>query len=331
MMKFGLFGGVRTKPGAQDGYRDGYKAYIDAVVEAEALGFYSSFIVEHHFSGLGQVSASMSLLSFLAARTSTIRLGTAVVVIPWHNPVLVAEQAATLDLLSNGRFDFGVGRGYRHMEFAGFCIPTEEANERFEEAMAIIRKAWSTDQRFSHHGKHWHFEDIIVEPAPTQSPHPPLWLAAGRPESLRYTAANGYHLLLDQFQTFDVIVERLNIFKQAMAAAGRTYDPLRVGVARALMITDTAEQREQAIATRIGHQEMMNSYGRAQAGGQDSSMVSDADLRKAAVEGVLLGSPDEITQKIKRLEAAGVSYVLLSSASQDLLRRFARDVMPHFT
>jgi len=119
MMKLGLFGGVRTKPGVEDGYRDGYSSYIDGVVEAEALGYYSNFIVEHHFSGLGQVSASMSLLSFLAARTSTIHLGTAVVVIPWHNPVLIAEQAATLDLLSNGRFDFGVGRGYRHMESAG--------------------------------------------------------------------------------------------------------------------------------------------------------------------------------------------------------------------
>lgn len=330
MMKFGLFGGVRTKPGEDDGYRSGYGDYIDGVVEAEALGYYSNFIVEHHFSGVGQVSASMSLLSFIAARTSTIRLGTAVVVIPWHNPVLVAEQAATLDLLSNGRFDFGVGRGYRHMEFAGFCIPIAEANERFEEAMTIIRTAWNSDERFSHHGKHWRFEDIVIEPPPTQSPHPPLWLAAGRPESLQYTAANGYDLLLDQFQTFDVIIERLNIFKQAMTAAGRTYDPLRVGVARALMITNSAEEREQAIATRIKHLTVMNSHGRAQNGGQNSSMVSDDNLRKAAVEGVLLGTPDEIIEKLKYLESAGVGYVLLSTATQDLLRTFAREVMPHF-
>jgi alkanesulfonate monooxygenase SsuD/methylene tetrahydromethanopterin reductase-like flavin-dependent oxidoreductase (luciferase family) len=252
------------------------------------------------------------------------------VVIPWHNPVLIAEQAATLDLLSNGRFDFGVGRGYRHMEFAGFCIPIEEANERFEEAMTIIRKAWSTNERFSHHGKRWNYEDIIVEPPPTQQPHPPLWLAAGRPESLQYTAANGYDLLLDQFQTFDVIIERLNIFKQAMADADRDYDPLRVGVARSLMITNSAEQREQAIAARIKHLALMNSFGRSQSGGQTSSMVSDDDLRKAAVEGVLLGTPDEIIAKLEHLESAGVSYVLLSTATQDLLRTFARQVMPHF-
>ena len=192
-MKFGMFGGARTAPGVDDGYHEGYHAYIDAVVEAERLGYYSNFIVEHHFSGAGQVSASLNLLSYLAAKTSQIRLGTAVVVLPWHNPVLIAEQAATLDLLSNGRFDFGVGKGYRYNEFEGFCIPIEEATERFEEAMAVIRKAWTAEGRFSYRGKHWQYENIIVEPATTQKPHPPLWLAAGRPESLQYAARNGYN------------------------------------------------------------------------------------------------------------------------------------------
>ena len=90
-------------------------------------------MVEHHFTGFGQVSASLNLLTWVAARTSTLRLGTAVLVLPWHNPVLLAEQAATIDLLSGGRLEFGVGKGYRHNEFAGFCIPIAEADERFEE------------------------------------------------------------------------------------------------------------------------------------------------------------------------------------------------------
>ena len=96
-MKFGLFGGARAKGGpAGDSYA--YHDFVNYVVEAERLGFSSVFLVEHHFTGFGQVSASMSLLAYLAARTERIRLGTAVVVLPWHNPILVAEQAATLDL-----------------------------------------------------------------------------------------------------------------------------------------------------------------------------------------------------------------------------------------
>ena len=112
-MRFGLFGGARALRGGPYGDSDGYADYIAYVREAEALGFDSVFLVEHHFTGHGQVSASLSLLSYLAACTTRIRLGTAVVVLPWHNPVLVAEQAGTLDLLSGGRFDFGVGNRAR--------------------------------------------------------------------------------------------------------------------------------------------------------------------------------------------------------------------------
>ena len=329
-MKFGMFGGARTAPKVDDGYHEGYNAYINAVVEAEQLGYFSNFLVEHHFSGMGQVSASLNLLSFLAARTSNIRLGTAVVVLPWHNPVLVAEQAATLDLLSGGRFDFGVGKGYRHNEFEGFSVPIEEASERFEEAMTVIRKAWTAEGRFSHHGKRWQFDNIIVEPAPLQKPHPPLWLAAGQPESLRYAAREGYNLFLDQFQTFEVILERLDIFKQALPLAGRSYDPLGVAVARGLFIARNEEEREAAITARMKSQEVMNAFAMTKGQKVKSSMVSDTDLRKAAVEGVLLGTPDEIIERLKWLEAQGVGYVLLSSPAPDGLRIFAEEVMPAF-
>jgi alkanesulfonate monooxygenase SsuD/methylene tetrahydromethanopterin reductase-like flavin-dependent oxidoreductase (luciferase family) len=165
-MQFGLFGGARTKRSVGLEDSQGYESFIEYVTEADRLDFKHLFMVEHHFTGQGQVSASMTVLAYLAARTRHIRLGTAVVVLPWHNPVLIAEQAATLDLLSGGRVDFGVGRGYRQAEFDGFCIPIAEATERFDEAMEIIRKAWTTPHdknggRFSHHGKRWHYDNIL--------------------------------------------------------------------------------------------------------------------------------------------------------------------------
>ena len=329
-MKFGMFGGARSVPGVDDGYHEGYSAYIDAVLEAEALGYYSNFLVEHHFSGMGQVSASLSLLSYLAAQTKTIRLGTAVVVLPWHNPVLVAEQAATLDLLSNGRFDFGVGKGYRYNEFEGFCIPIEESTERFEEAMEVIRKAWTTKGRFSHHGKRWHYDNIIIEPEPVQKPHPPFWLAAGRPESLRYAAQEGYNLFLDQFQTFEVMLERFHIYREAVLETGREFTPHSVAVARGLLIAKTAAEREAAIAARMKSQEVMNAHGTSSDKSVKSSMVSDPDLRKAATEGTLIGTPEEIIERLKSLEREGVDYVILSTRGNDALRVFAEEVMPAF-
>ena len=182
-MQFGLFGAATAQRGGPDvDSAAGFKDYIEYLIEAEALGFHSSFIVEHHFTGFGQVSATLNLLTWIGASTRTLRLGTAVIVLPWHNPVLLAEQAATIDLLSGGRLDFGIGKGYRHNEFAGFRIPMEEAEPRFEEAIDIITKSWTSNERFSFRGKYWQFDDIIVEPPTNQKPHPPFWQGAGHPE-----------------------------------------------------------------------------------------------------------------------------------------------------
>ncbi|MGA3005286.1 MAG: LLM class flavin-dependent oxidoreductase, partial [Acetobacteraceae bacterium] len=190
-MKFGLFGAATAQRNNNPDVDSaaGFKDYIDYVIEAESLGFESAFIVEHHFTGFGQVSATLNLLTWIGAKTSTLRLGTAVLVLPWHNPVLLAEQAATVDLLSGGRLDFGVGKGYRHNEFASFRIPMEEGQARFEEAIDIITKSWVSNERFDFHGKYWAYDDIIVEPPTIQRPHPPFWQGAGHPDSIRRVAA----------------------------------------------------------------------------------------------------------------------------------------------
>src|SRR5262245_55715849 len=164
-MQFAVFGSAQAgseRPGASLG--EGFHEFVELNVEAESLGYRASFLVEHHFTGWNQVSATLQLLTWIAARTTTLRLGTAVLVLPWHNPVLLAEQAATLDLMSGGRLDLGVGKGYRHTEFEGFCIPPEEAEARFDEALEIILEAWRSRDRFSREGRFWRFKNIVVEP-----------------------------------------------------------------------------------------------------------------------------------------------------------------------
>jgi alkanesulfonate monooxygenase SsuD/methylene tetrahydromethanopterin reductase-like flavin-dependent oxidoreductase (luciferase family) len=236
-MRFGIFGATQAgSPRAGAVMGQGFHDFIDFNVEAEALGFHSTFLVEHHFTGWNQVSATLTLLTWLAARTSTLRLGTAVMVLPWHNPVILAEQAATLDLMSDGRLDFGVGKGYRYNEFTGFAIPREEADARFEEALAVITQAWTSQTRFSHHGRFWHFEDILVEPPTCQKPHPPLWMGAGSPASICRVAERGYNLILDQFASFEVVGERIALFKAEVTARGRAFNPLEVSLARDMYV-----------------------------------------------------------------------------------------------
>ncbi len=325
-MKFGLFGGARAKRGGPSGDSQGYGDFIDYVGAAERLGYRSIFLVEHHFTGHAQVSASLTLLSYLAARTSRIRLGTAVVVLPWHNPVLVAEQAATLDLLSGGRLDFGVGKGYRDYEFSGFCVPIEEATERFDEAIEVIRKAWTSDGRFSHHGKRWRYADIVVEPAPVQRPHPPFWLGAGSAESIRRAAREGYNLLLDQIGSTDLTIERVAVFREECARIGRAYDPMMVGVTRGLQIARTPAERGKALETRV---QVIRNIG-ALARGPGAERYADPNFTAEQDDAPLLGAPAEIIARLKRLEAGGVGYVLLvdPAPSPATLEAFAREIMP---
>lgn len=332
-MRFGLFGAAQAARGGPDvDSAAGFRDYIEYVIEAEALGYESAFIVEHHFTGFGQVSASLNLLTWIAARTSTLRLGTAVLVLPWHNPVLLAEQAATLDLLSDGRLDFGIGKGYRHGEFDGFCIPIGEAQDRFDEAVDVITRAWMSEQRFSHHGKHWRFENIVVEPPTKQKPHPPFWQGAGHADSISRVAARDHNLLIDQFCPLDVVGARLAIYREALAARGFVYRPHRVGAARAFMVTRTEAEKQAALERRFTAQQRMAGVSVDASGRNASSIMAFSDARDASAESALYGTPDEIARKIEALRAMGVDYVLLNGAgtSRENLWRFAHEIMPAF-
>jgi alkanesulfonate monooxygenase SsuD/methylene tetrahydromethanopterin reductase-like flavin-dependent oxidoreductase (luciferase family) len=336
-MRFGLFGSATARHGGPDvDSGQGYRQFVDYNIEAEALGYHSTFLVEHHFTGFGQVSASLSLLTWVAAKTRTLRLGTAVLVLPWHNPVLLAEQAATIDLLSGGRLDFGVGKGYRHNEFAGFCVPMAEADARFNESLDVILKAWTSKQRFSHHGKYWRFEDIIVEPPTAQKPHPPMWMGAGNPDSIRQVAERGYNLLLDQFASFETVAERISIYKDALQRNGREFDPLNVGVTRAYFVAKDAAEKEAALERRMEAQRRLEAISNAPDGTRSkASIMTYSETREASEESALYGSPDEIAAKLERLRALGVEYVLLNGGglvghANESLVRFAREVMPAF-
>ena len=335
-MKFGLFGGAtaRGSDSAIDSSQD-YRRYVDYICEAEALGFHSVFMVEHHFTGFNQVSASLTFLAYLAARTTRMRLGTAVTVLPWHNPALLAEQAATVDLLSNGRLDFGVGRGYRYSEFSGFCIPMEEADERYGEALEVIRKAWTSPGRFSHHGKRWHYENVVIEPSPTQRPHPPLWVGAGNPEVIRSVARDGIKVLLDQLSTPEVSGQRLAAYCEAVQAEGRQFDPMHVGLTRGLHLAMNNSERERQHALRAQFLEHVRRLS-VNPGALASTLAvptSAADFHAATENTTLIGAPDEIITRLQALQAQGIEYVLLMDLEGSLsaLRTFAREVMPAFS
>jgi len=328
-MQFGIFGGAQAgsaRPGAVMG--QGFHDFIDLNLEAEALGYHSTFLVEHHFTGWNQVSAPLTLLTWLAARTRTLRLGTAVIVLPWHNPVLLAEQTATLDLMSGGRLDFGIGKGYRHSEFKGFAIPLEEADPRFEEALDIILRAWSSEQRFSHRGRYWQFDDIVVEPPPRQRQHPPIWMAAASAQSIRKVAARGFNLMLDQFASIEMIAERLALYRSEVESHGQIFDRSRVCVARDMYVARDETEKRAAHERNDKEYERILSVARWPDHQGGSHVLAYAHSEESRAN-TLIGPADEIASKLETLRDIGVTYVILNTnGSSESLRRFAHEIMP---
>ena len=341
-MRFGLFGSAAARrPGAGEGEFDsaeGFRDFINYNVEAEALGFHGTFVVEHHFTGYGQVSATINLLTWLGARTTTLRLGTAVIVLPWHNPVLLAEQAATLDLLSGGRLDFGVGKGYRYNEFAGFCVPMEEADARFDECLEVIVKSWTSDAPFSHRGRYWQFDSVVVEPPTAQRPHPPIWMGAGGESSVRRVAEAGYNLLLGQYASPADVATSIAAFRAGVEASGRRFDPMSVGVTRAFFVCDGEAEKEAALqrrlANRVRQLKLATRPDGTVHGGPDRATGDPDKVNRGSA---MYGTPEAIAEKLDELRQAGVGYVLINGGGsgggergRTSLRRFAREVMPYF-
>ena len=335
-MRFGLFCSPKADaPGHGPETGQGFFDFLDFNIEAEALGFQSCFVVEHHFSGWNQLSAPLMLLMALAMRTKTLRLGTAVMVPTWHNPLLLAEQAATLDLMSSGRLDLGIGKGYRYSEFNGFAIPQGEAEKRFEEALTLMLRAWATRERFSHQGRYWSCNDVIVEPPPAQSPHPPLWVAAGNPHSIGRAGERGFNLILDQYAGPSVLAERIAVYKAARERAGLAFNPTQVAVARLAYVANDKADRDAALKRQADYTKRTIDVSRSptaiKQGTAGSHVLAYADRAGATEEHALFGTPEELRAMVGSLRDAGVRYLLLSIfGGPDQLRRFAREVMPAF-
>jgi len=200
-----------------------------------------------------------------------------------------------------------------------------------------LRKAWTSEGRFSHHGKYWNYEDIVIEPAPVQKPHPPLWVGAQSPNSIRYAAENGFNLLLGQAGGPETVAEGIAIYRRAVEAQGRAYDASTVGLTRALHIAMDDAEREAARALRAKfmsqvQQLSLSPTGESPSLGHPRKRLSRAEMDELTERDALIGRPDEIVRRIKRLQEGGVEYIMVIdfAGSLDHLRLFAREVMPAF-
>ena len=245
-MRFGLFFQTPELPGHTHAER--YAEMFELAALADALGFDVAWLAEIHFGGPFSLLANpLMLVPLIAQRTRRIRIGTAVTLLPLHHPLSCAEQAATADLLSGGRLEFGVGRGSIPTQFHGFRVPVAENRSRFDEALEIIRLAW-TQERFSYRGAFYQVENLAVVPKPLQRPHPPIRVAVHTAESFAHLGDLGWPIYSGTTTTpLPQLREYMALYRDRLAAAGHAWQGDQMALMLPVHVGTTARAARDAM------------------------------------------------------------------------------------
>lgn len=189
-LRFGLWYDFRNPPAWKRRYDQLYGEIFDQIAWGEQNGFEDIWLSEHHFIEDGYSPSLLPIAAAIAARTKKIRIGTSVMLLPFHNPVRLAEDAATVDVISGGRFELGVGTGYKVEEFEGFALSSKERGGRTNEGLEIIRRLWE-GETLTFKGRYFEVNKAKLTPEPIQKPRPPLWVGGFTPPAIRRAAKYG--------------------------------------------------------------------------------------------------------------------------------------------
>ncbi|PKB67700.1 MAG: hypothetical protein BZY81_04010 [SAR202 cluster bacterium Io17-Chloro-G4] len=370
-MKFGCFF-VGQRPQLHEQYADEgkvnpnpvrrtdvevYEDILKGAVLAEELGFDSVWVAEHAFSEHSIVSSPHSMLAAIAAKTERVKVGVACTIVPWHSPLRLAQDLATLDIISQGRLIMGAGRGYQKREFDIYGIDISESRERLVEGMDIAIRAW-TEERFSYEGKFNSFPEVMVVPKPVQKPHPPIWMAVTHsPESVDVAVKNRWGLFTVGSSFFPASAESdqdlINLYYSRMRDSGVASQDITIAAVRNMFVAESEETAMEIMQPRLQWAGDMGEFLRrpvAVLAGAEGGLkgyehyVNDPFIEPDLLEKrgpqsmSAIGNPEKLNDTIKDLESRHVtdflSYMDAGGLSYDeiegSMRLFAEKVMPNF-
>jgi alkanesulfonate monooxygenase SsuD/methylene tetrahydromethanopterin reductase-like flavin-dependent oxidoreductase (luciferase family) len=254
MVKFGYVMGFRTpRELSKLGDADFYSAMFEQIEYLDQAGFDTIWTTEHHFVDDGYLSSVMPMLAAMAARTKRVKVGSFVLLGPFYHPLRLAEDAAMIDVISNGRLRLGIGVGYRREEFDIFQIPRKERVGRTLEAIAILKRAW-TSERFDFEGKHFKFKNARVLPKPISSKGPELLWGGMNPESIRRAAK------LDLGFACNLGSGEIRKYHEALRELGKDPAAYSVVNTRQVYVADSEDQAWDEIAPGLIYQMELGRY-----------------------------------------------------------------------
>ena len=321
---------------------------IEQALAAERLGYETAWLPEHHFGGFGVMPTPSQSLAYLAAKTKRIKLAQAIVLLPCNQPLRAAEELAVLDLLSNGRAVWGIGRGYDEREYRAFEIPFQESLTRFEEEMDLVIKAL-TETDITWNGKHHVIPDpVTVYPRPVQKPHPPVYVACFSENSMKLAAARGFNILFAPFaasMVFGSLASAVRKFKEMAAEAG--HPDVKAACSYFTCIADTPAQVRAAkerlvfylkgVAPAFPH-DMTKAPPSLRYFKEIVDRIYAMTPEQVGERSIVTGSRDEVIEHLKKVEAAGISDVIMYFSYGayphprviEQMERVAAEVMPAF-
>ena len=314
-MKVGVALNMLTKEGRSDA--EVFSEHMALGDLAEPLGFDSLWALEHHFTGYAMSPSPTQLLSYYAGRTKRVTLGTCVIVLPWHDPVRVAEQIALLDVMSGGRCIFGFGRGAASVEYAGFRIPMEEARPRFVEAAQIVVKALTNDV-FSWEGEHFQIPPTSIRPRPISHPERRFYASSVSPESAEIMAKLGFGVLVVMQNEWPIAAADIERYRELARSVGHT--PRPPIILTNVSCADSREEAQERAVTYLsrkwdsidkhyhfsdGHLASVKGYEFYGKMTKTYSKMKDPTFREKAtdfyVKIQVVGTPDECLQQLAEL------------------------------
>ena len=321
---------------------------VDEAIYAERLGYHSAWLGEHHFNSLGVMSCPDIALAYIAAKTERIRLAPAVTVLPLHHPIRVAEQWASLDLLSGGRVDFATGRGYDRGEYVPLGAPFDDNATAFAEGLDVLRRLWAGPERISHQGKYYSFENVAITPQPVQRPIPIHVASFSRP-TVELAAKHGFGLVIAAFAaaiTLGGVAEAVRIYKEACQRLGTK--PGRIVSSYFIHFADTPAEERAARERQIRYARECGgavSPGTRETAPKTYDYYHDFKDRMRGTKpedlddrSILLGKSDRIIERLKVMEGLGFDEVILyfnvglkpHAQVKEEMARFMAEVAPAF-
>ena len=297
-MRFGIMYDFRNPQRWHVPEPEFYRAMLAQMVEAEALGFDHVWLTEHHFTEDAYNPAPLSVAAAVAAVTTRIRIGTFVLLMPFIDPVRAAEEVTLADILSNGRFDLGVGQGYTHDEFNALCVDRRERAPRLVEGIDLMRRLF-TEDKVTFDGRFTQTKDMTLTPKPVQQPHPPLWIGARAPKAVRRAAELGAHLMTT------LGPDPAPLYLETLKELGRDPAAFKIAQLRMLYCAESEDQAWEDIQEHLAHvfgyyERVLNEAADVEGDDKPLPFERPEDIRHSALAGnaIIAGSPAQVAEQL---------------------------------